>query len=96
MLPSPQTHSEGDTSSLGSCVSILRLVCHISCCRVVTLATGAQALKKARQFEVGKLKRRLKAAAEGAERSKLETQLTALAKVDLECTAQQVSRVPAM
>lgn len=49
----------------------------------------AQALKKARQFEVGKLKRRLKAV-EGADTAKLDAQLAALAEIDLDATAQQV------
>lgn len=49
-----------------------------------------QALKKARQFEVGKIKRRSAAAGGEPERARLHLQLQALAAVDLDAAAHQV------
>lgn len=50
-----------------------------------------KALKKARQFEVGKLKRRAKAAEGQPARDKLAAQLAALDELDLDAAAQQAA-----
>lgn len=55
-----------------------------------TAPSDPQALKKARQFEVGKLKRRVKTAGSQQEREKLAAQLSALSRLDLDAAAQQV------